>query len=456
MKEKAVAVWAALGLLLMASLLQAQTRLDDPISDPISKGALSVGLEEVVAGFTFPTDLEDPGDQSGRLFVAELGSVDVPGGKIKIIKNDTVLATPFLDLSVLSGSISSASLGLGLTGFAFHPEFADESSLNWGKLYTVSTEVAGSGMAHFGSGGHHQSVIYEWRVSGSMPDLVDVTTPPREILRINQPRQEHNVNEIAFGPEDGLLYIALGDGGNNNSLSANGQNPETIFGSILRIDVNDTAGNGRYSIPTDNPFAQTNGDEVKEIFAYGLRNPYRISFDRETHVLYTGDVGQESIEEINRIEWGQNYGWNQMEGTFKYLGFGNGVTDDLSSLPDEFLAQDPIAQYDHDEGRSVIGGFVYRGSLMPQLVGRYVFGDFTSGRLFHLDFDTGVIQEFSILSSGTSLPGQILGFGQDAAGELYVFGTDGRVVRLIPEPETLVMLAVGAVMLTHRRRRVAV
>lgn len=445
-----VAAWSVM----LVSAAAGQTKLDDPIVDPITIGPLTVGLEQVASGLGFATDLETAGDGSGRLFIAELGDSGDPGGKISIVKDGIVLTTPFLDLSGFAASVSTTDFGL--TGFAFHPDFDVEGSIGQGKLYTVSAETADSGAAHFGpTNGNHQSVLYEWMVSQTDSGIVDLASR-REILRVNQPRQEHNMNEVVFGPDDNL-YISLGDGGNTDSQSPNAQNTESIFGKILRIDVDDTSGNGRYSIPQTNPFAGS-ANNVEEIFAYGLRNPYRMSFDRETGVLYTGDVGQIDIEEVNRIELGGNYGWNEKEGTFKYLGFGNGVSDDLSTLPTGFNAIDPIGQYDHDEGRSVTGGFVYRGISLPQLVGQYVFGDFRFGRLFHMDLDTGLIQEFSILPSGASLPDQILGFGQDEAGELYLTGIDGNftgvVMRLVPEPTTMSLVAVGALFLMRPRRAV--
>ena len=446
-----IVAWA----FILPSAAIAQTNLDDPIPGPIPIGPLTVELDLMASGLAIPTDLETANDGSGRLFVSELGGSGAQGGKIYILKDSDRLATPFLDLSKIDASISIGDAGL--TSFTFHPDFAIEGSHGQGKLYTVSAEVGGSGTVHFGNTiGHHQGVLYEWTVSETNPDLVDLASR-REILRVGQPRKEHNLNDVAFG-DDGYLYLSLGDGGNRDAQSPNSQNTESVFGSILRIDVDDTTGNGRYAIPSTNPFAASTGDEVKEIFAYGLRNSYRMSFDRDTDILYAGDVGQSDIEEINRIEMGKNYGWNEMEGSFKYLGLGQGVSDDLSTLPDDFDAVNPLGQYDHDEGRSVTGGFVYRGTRLPHLEGQYIFGDFTFGRLFHMDLDSGFIQEFSIQSTGAALPGQILGFGQDEFGELYLVGMGGSgggvVMRLVPEPTTMMGLLILGISLFSSRRRI--
>ena len=404
-------------------------------------GTVTVRLDDMVSGLAFPTDVVSAGDGTGRLFATEIA------GTVRVIQDNGVLGTPLLDIS------GSTVLGSerGLTSVAFHPGFADSGSVGYRKFYTASAEASGTGTDHFGPSSHNnQSVIYEWQVSTTNPNVVDAAVSPREILRINQPRQEHNVNKIAFGP-DGDFYIAVGDGGGGNNLSPNGQRTDTVFGSILRIDVDDTTGNGRYSIPSGNPFAGNTSGDVEEIYAYGFRNPFRFSFDSVTDDLYAGDVGQADIEEINLIQAGKNYGWNQKEGSFRYLGSGVGVTDDLSGLPDGFDGVDPIGQYDHDDGQAVVPGFVYHGSLLPELAGKYVFGDFSARRLFQMDLDTGFIEELSIHPGGVGLPpSRLLGFGQDDKGELFLFGDDGRVVSLVPEPTAFTLLALGGLIMVTR------
>lgn len=429
----------------MASTLFGQTALDDPIPTPIGASPVTVVLEEVASGLAFPTDLAASPDDTGRLFVTELFS-----GQIKIIQNGTVLGTPYLDIAAqVPGTVSTGDYGT--TSLAFHPGFADAGSAGLGKFYTISSEANGTGVPHFGAGfTNHQNVVYEWQVTDPTSNTVPDTVAPREILRISQPRAEHNVNDLAFD-NDGLLYISIGDGGNTPAFAANGQDRTNPFGSILRIDIDDTTGNGRYSIPESNPFEDNLDGHLEEIYAYGLRNPYRISVDHQTNTLYAGDVGQLDIEEVNRVELGLNYGWNEMEGSFARVS--GGVSDDLSGLPAGFDGVNPLGEYDHDEGRSITGGFIYRGDLIPSLTADYVFGDFAVGRLFELDATTGVIREMGVSGSGASLPSNILGFGEDTFDELYLLGTDGRVLKIVPEPHAIIMLLAACPLVCRRDRR---
>jgi glucose/arabinose dehydrogenase len=249
-----------------------------------------------------------------------------------------------------------------------------------------------------------------------------------EIFRLDKPQFNHNGGTVAFGP-DGLLYIGFGDGGAGNDLgpghnpeTGNGQDTNVALGKMLRIDVNgkDSA-NGKYGIPRDNPYV--NGGGLKEIYAIGLRNPYRFSFDGDT--LWVGDVGQNRLEWVHRVERGKNYGWRLKEGTFKFNKTGL-IEKDTSGLPAGLV--DPVLQYDHDEGTSVIGGFVYRGKKRPDLVGKYVFGDYDSpkpslGRLFYGDLSTGEIREFKIGNDGRELGFLLKGMGRDNDGEIYVLGS---------------------------------
>ncbi len=240
------------------------------------------------------------------------------------------------------------------------------------------------------------------------------------MLTIPQPFSNHNGGDLAFGP-DGYLYIATGDGGSGGDPLDSGQSLDTHLGKLLRIDVNggDATGGTPYAVPADNPFVNTAG-ALPEIWAYGLRNPWRFSFDRDTGDLYIGDVGQNAFEEVNfqsaDSAGGENYGWNVMEGFHCY----NADSCDESGL---VL---PIAEYPHSEGNSVTGGYVYRGAAIPELVGQYVYGDFGSGRVWRAQQQNGEWTNEPLLESGLN----IASFGEDEAGELYVVAINGGVYRL--------------------------
>jgi glucose/arabinose dehydrogenase len=289
---------------------------------------------------------------------------------------DVRTSTPMLDLRsrlVPLGAYDER----GLLGLAVHPNFAQNPL-----IYTYTSEPS-NGPADFsttlsaGATNNHQSVIAEWRLTAGNTNEVDPASR-REILRIDQPQSNHNGGAMHFGP-DGLLYVALGDGGQaddqgeGHSPMGNGQDTSNPFGSMLRIDVDArTSANSQYGVPTDNPFVGADG--VDEIYAYGFRNPYRFSFDRMSGQLYVADVGQNSIEEIDVVTKGGNYGWRVKEGTFFFdpNGASAGYVTDVPVVPVPAGLIDPIAQYDHDEGLAVVGGYVYRGSGVPALQGRYV------------------------------------------------------------------------------------
>ena len=441
----AVASWV-LVFVSSASPVAAQP-LEDPIPEPIRTGGVQVRLEPVATGFTAPNwGISAPGD-ADRLFVVD------QDGIVWAVDPSSGAKSVFLDVSsrlVLLGVGGPNTFDeRGLLGLAFDPEYADN-----GLLYTYTSEPV-AGPADFstmpaGTLANHQSVIAEWRVPNpsNASSVVDPGTR-RELLRIDEPQFNHNGGALNFGPE-GFLYISLGDGGAaddqgvGHSPQGNGQDPSNILGSILRIDPTGTnSANGKYGIPQDNPFVGEAGF-VPEIWAYGFRNPFRFSFDSSTGKLWAGDVGQNDIEEVDVVTKGGNFGWRVKEGSFLFDPNGDQpgfVTARSPGKPKGLI--DPIAEYDHDEGISVIGGFVYRGDAIPQLRGRYVFGDFARsstefGRLFFLN-PANQIREFRLVGQD-SLGLKLDGFGQDADGELYVlgnttgtpFGETGVVLRIAP------------------------
>ncbi|UYV13396.1 MAG: PQQ-dependent sugar dehydrogenase [Phycisphaera sp.] len=446
---------------------RAVRRLANPIAERISTSDVDVRLELVADGMAAPNLLITAPDGSGRLFVVD------QAGQVRIIEDGTLLATPFLDVADRLVDLGIFGTGdpfgdfdeRGLLGLAFHPDYANAGAPGFGKLYTyISEPVAGA--ADFttaspppaGREFDHQTVIHEWQVDAADPDRVDPASV-RELMRIDQPQFNHNAGHVEFGP-DGLLYIALGDGGGaddedgqpsfggpvfGHGPAGNGQDTSTALGSILRIDplgaVGAPSANGEYSVPGDNPFVGSDG--VDEIFAYGMRNPFRFAFAPDGRMI-VADVGQNDLEEVSFAGNGDNLGWRILEGSFRFVpnGEGNGfVIDNLDGVPSDLV--DPAVEYDHDEGLSSIGGYVYTGAAIPALRGRYVFGDFSlafdtpTGRLFHADLDAGELLEFP--SSVAGLDTFVKGFGQDDAGEVYVlagrnlgpFGDFGEVYRLV-------------------------
>jgi len=377
---------AALVLALLSfSCGSSETGITTPAPPP--EEPLRLEFEQVATGLANPVDLQEPPDGSGRLFVVE------QPGTIRIIQSGALVSTPFLDITsrVASGG------EMGLLGLAFHPDFAQNR-----RFFVDYTSTAG---------GTRHTVIAEYLESAADPNLAEPTE--NIILAVDQPFANHNGGQIAFGP-DGFLYVALGDGGSGGDPLGNGQNLSTLLGKLLRIDVDSAAS---YAAPADNPFVGLTGAD--EIWAYGLRNPWRFSFDRSTGRLFLADVGQGDFEEVDIITRGGNYGWSIMEGNHCYPP--PSATCDMTGL---IL---PIAEYGHDEGGSVTGGFVYRGPLITRLRGTYVFGDFISGNLWGLSEESpGVWSRSLLLATGLN----ISSFGQDGAGELYVLDYNGTVYRL--------------------------
>ena len=418
----------------------------------IAKGNIQIELQTVASGLTAPVDLQDAADGSGRLFIVE------QTGKIKILKNGAILPTPFLDVTDRLVPIMPDYDERGLLGLAFDPDFNDPSAVGFHRIYTYTSEPV-SGKADFTVPDRQpfdcQTVIAEWQVSATDPNIIDPATR-REVMRIDKPQFNHNGGHLAYSALDHLLYISLGDGGNANDVGpghnpriGNGQDTTVVLGKMLRIDPRDPAltsgdvgkvsSNGKYRVPRSNPFFYQR-PSVAEIFIYGLRNPYRFSFDALTDALIIADVGQDNIEEIDIVTSGANCGWNRKEGSFLFNPSNGSIRDDRH--PDPTLTE-PVAEYSHQDGIATIGGFVYRGRLAaPVLKGQYIFGDLfgvISGRLFFSNLVNGVVSEFRIGDDDEPLGAFLKGFGQDAKNEVYVLddtnigpaGTGGAVRKII-------------------------
>ena len=356
-----------------------------PAIDPVTE----LRAAEVVSGLQSPVHLTaPPGD--ARLFVVE------QPGVIRIIRDGGLLPTPFLDIS------ARVSFGgeRGLFSMAFDPDYADT-----GYFWVNFTDVNGD------------TRVERFRVS-SDPDVADASSALL-VLAVAQPYSNHNGGQIAFGP-DGMLYIGMGDGGSSGDPGNHGQTLSTLLGAMLRIDV----GTAPYAIPPDNPFAGS-ATARPEIWAYGLRNPWRFSFDAAGDRIYIADVGQGQWEEINAVDIDAapvNYGWRVMEGAHCY----NAASCDQTGLTL------PVHEYSHAEGCSVTGGHVYRGQRLTGLAGTY----------FYSDYCRGFLRSFRLSSGGTATDhrewevgnlGLVLSFGEDADGELYVLSSNGSVYRLEPD-----------------------
>ncbi|MFS4467691.1 PQQ-dependent sugar dehydrogenase [Maribacter sp. 2210JD10-5] len=341
--------------------------------------------------FSRPLDFQSPDDNSNRIFIAE------QGGTIKVFPNDSTVteANSYLDIS--NRIISSDELGL--LGLAFHPDY--ENNGFFYIMYTPSDDV---------------SVLSRFKVSDTDANSADASSETI-LLRIPQPFANHNGGQLAFGP-DGFLYIASGDGGSGGDPQGNAQNLENLLGKILRIDVDNPENGLQYGIPSDNPFVATENAR-SEIYAYGLRNPWRFSFDVQTNRIWAGDVGQGELEEIDIIEKGGNYGWNILEGTSCF----NAETCDPANT---IL---PVFEYNHDTNdKSVTGGYVYRGSEIATLNGRYIYGDFISGRIWALSTNLGnPLDNQLIIETGLN----IASFGTDNDNEIYFCSFDGVIYKLV-------------------------
>ncbi len=362
---------------------------------PLASGPDHLDLEPFASGLAHPVGITNAGDGSGRLFVTE------QGGAVRVVAADGSLRdAPFVNLGdrIVSGGER------GLLGFAFHPGFPEN-----GRIYVDYTRKTDGA-----------TVVSELSATGDRADPAS----ERVLLVIPQPFANHNGGQLAFGP-DGFLYIGTGDGGSGGDPRGNGQNTNVLLGKILRIDVDGPPTQGRaYAIPDTNPFASGGSDPgggAPEIWAYGLRNPWRFSFDPANGDLYIGDVGQGSWEEIDRqpgdSPGGENYGWNVMEGRHCYSG-----------SCDQRPYVKPIAEYGHDRGCAVVGGYVYRATAQPALRGVYLFGDDCSGTVFTLQVDEGTTTAKPVLDSGK----QISAFGTGEDGEIYLADlAGGGIYRLV-------------------------
>ena len=411
------------------------------------QGSMAIDLELVADGLTSPLGLMPAGDDSGRLFV-----FDQVGQIWMLSAEGEMLDEAFLDLTDRMVELNEGYDERGLLGLAFHPDFAEN-----GRFFVYYSAPLREGGPE---GWNHTSHVSEFMVS---EDNADVANPDSEriVMQIDQPQGNHNGGQIAFGP-DGYLYVPLGDGGAANDVAeghtpdiGNAQDTSNLLGSILRIDVD---GEEPYGIPADNPFDGEEG--LEEIFAYGFRNPYRISFDAGgDNALYAGDAGQNQWEEVSVVTAGGNYGWNIKEGTHCFDP--DNPDAQVEECPDtgpqgENLI-DPVIEYQNAGvegglGLVVVGGNVYRGSALPELEGRYIFGDWSSSweapdgaLLVATPGETeGELWEFEELSIASwengELGAYLLSFGQDADLELYVLvsgnsgpsGNEGEIYKVVP------------------------
>ncbi len=359
-----------------------------------SPETLKIKLQEVVTNLRQPLGLQHAGEGRAGLFILE------QAGVIRILKNNTLLNTPFLDIRsrVASGGEK------GLLGLAFHPNFAKNR-----RFFLNYTADGKTGL---------ETRISEFTAANDLKTAH--ADSEKIILRIAQPFGNHNGGDLAFGP-DGKLYIGTGDGGAGNDPLNHAQNLGSLLGKMLRIDVDQQNKNKAYGIPLDNPF-RSEPKIAPEIWASGLRNPWRFSFDSVTGELYAGDVGQSGREEINLIKKGLNYGWKVMEGTI--------CTPGVNRNCDSKGFEAPIFDYPRGEGTVVIGGYVYRGKNMPQLDGAYLYGDFGNGRIWMLRHDGKTTTEHQLLLDTDHM---ISAFGEDAQGELYVVDYRGKLLKIVSE-----------------------
>lgn len=379
------------GALALGSILACGS---DSTAPSLPEGTVGVRLEAVATGVGYPLYVTAAPGDSSRIFIVD------KGGTIRIVKDGALLPAPFLDMT----SLVSTGGEQGLLGLAFDPGYATN-----GRFVVHYTDTGGN------------TRVSTFARSGADPDLADPASE-QVVLTAEQPFGNHNGGQLLFGP-DGLLYLGLGDGGSGGDPDGRGQDLTDLLGSILRLDLRATS---PYTIPAENPFAGT-PEARPEIWSYGLRNPWRFSFDRATGDLYIGDVGQNQWEEVDVSPAaegggrGVNFGWNIMEGLHCYAS---------ASCEQSGLAL-PVLEYSHDDGCSVTGGYVYRGAVIPALQGFYFYADYCGGWVRSIRYQGGQATEpfnWPSLAPG----GSVTSFGEDAAGELYVTSSDGGVFRIVP------------------------
>jgi len=466
---------ATLAVLPSVSAAGAQAQpIADPIAEKIRKGDLVIAAEEFIRvpqtsdssegrqtndAYARIQYLVPIGDGSGRLVVNDLRGllyVTDEGGRAPMI---------FLDIRAQDVGFDDSMFPneTGLVSVAFHPQFGDDGTPGFGKFYTAYSTGSGNGIADYldDDADSHESVIREWTVNEPGADVFSGSS--REVFRIGQFAQNHNIGTIAFNPhaearspDYGMLYACLGDGGAAHDPRDHGQSLAVPHGAIIRIDPLGGDATKGYGIPPDNPFVDTDG-VAPEIWAYGLRHPQHFSWDTDGR-MFIGDIGQNQIEEVNLGRPGANYGWRLREGTFASgyaVGRNPGPVYPRPARDErEFVY--PVAQYDHNEGNAIGGGFVYRGRAIPELQGKYVFAEFARGRLLAFDTDpldadqTAEITEIRLVLRGTEQDlVEVAGFpntygpndrvdlrlGIDSAGELYLLTKgDGWVRKLVPTP----------------------
>jgi glucose/arabinose dehydrogenase len=385
-----------LTLLAVLTLSTACTQPSEENSEDKTIGKYNAVSAFPALSFTRPVDLQHAGDNTNRIFVVE------QSGVISVFPNQSTVAAKktFLDIQA---RVDDSGNEEGLLGLAFHPNY--ESNGFFYVNYTSATNT---------------TIISRFTVSAGDPDKADPNSEYK-ILEFAQPYSNHNGGQVSFGP-DGYLYIAAGDGGSGGDPQGNGQSKTTLLGKIIRIDVNHETGGNKYAIPADNPFASNTSGFRKEIYAYGLRNPWRFSFDSANGRLWAGDVGQNSYEEIDVIVKGGNYGWKIMEGNHCYS---------PSSECGQTGLKKPIWEYPRDQGISVTGGFVYRGPTLSELKGKYIYADFGSARVWALDYsDMNKPINTEIMKAGFN----ISSFGVDQHNELYLCGFDSKIYKLEKQP----------------------
>jgi glucose/arabinose dehydrogenase len=362
----------------------------EPNLEATPASRVAPALQKIVDGLRRPIYLTHAGDGSGRVYIVE------QPGRVRILQDGQLLATPFLDITDRVGSRANEQ---GLLSIAFSPDFPQSRRFFVNYTAKDGNTVVSGFLAR--ADGLTADAASEWQV-----------------IRVEQPYANHNGGQIMFGP-DGMLYIGMGDGGSAGDPQNFAQNMRSLLGKMLRIDVSGSSADQPYRVPADNPSL---GAEARpEIWASGLRNPWRFSFDRLTGDLFIADVGQNKVEEVNfqpAHQGGQNYGWKFREGFERFAGD-----------PGQIALTDPIHQYAHREGGcSVTGGYVYRGTALPALVGSYIYGDYCSGLVWTLRRNSqGDWQNETLFSTGAS----ISSFGEDEAGELYVLDHGGAIYKLV-------------------------